>query len=57
MEYKKSRDTLTSRLGTGPSVNQETIAKIHTLLTAFDPNALQTSVLYAHACDGKQLIL
>lgn len=36
MEYKKSRDTLTSRLGTGPSVNQETIAKIHTLLTDFD---------------------
>lgn len=25
MEYIKSRDTLTSRLGTGPSVNQETM--------------------------------
>lgn len=36
-EYKKSRDTDRSRLGTGPSVNQE---KSHTRLAAFDSSAL-----------------
>lgn len=52
MEYIKSGDTVTSRLGTGPSVNQETIAKI-TLLTASDPVFLFLS----HVTVKRQLIL
>lgn len=56
MKYIKSRDTLTSRLGTGPSVNQETIAKIHTLLTAFDSFALQIVFSFCVTCDDEDAV-
>lgn len=50
MEYKKSRDTLRSRVGTGPRVNQEKFTHYYQHLI----HLLSEQLLFFAMCDGEE---